>query len=98
ISAFMLHKDLGLVLEAAEGRGMNDPVAVAAITGAGGALMLGEITPLAVRRVGGKRRKRHGRGENRAQKMPEGSRVRYADLALCGWHGEDYISRVASPA
>ena len=37
IIALMLHKDLGLVLEAAEGDGMDDAVAVAAVAGAGGA-------------------------------------------------------------
>jgi hypothetical protein len=45
IVALMLHEDLRLVLEPPEGRGMDDPVAVALERGAEGAFLLGTRRP-----------------------------------------------------
>ncbi len=76
--AFMLHENLGLVLEAAEGRGMDDAVAVAAVTGAGEAFGFREKATPAFPGIGGIRRQRRGRQDDVPQKTAR---------RLCGFCG-----------
>ena len=68
IVAFVLHEDLGLVLETAKGGRMDDPVAVALVGGAGGAFRLAMEPAAACLGPRRGRRKRSRRLENRAQK------------------------------
>ncbi len=53
VLAFVLEEDLRLVLQAPEGRGMDDAVAVALELGARGARRNGIEPPAALRRIGG---------------------------------------------
>ena len=95
IIAFMFHKHLGLVLEAAKGAGMDDAVAVAAVTGAGGAFLFGIKPAAALRHLGGIERKHSGRGNHRTQQTACRSGIcRLNALVLGGLFGrhiQDYI-------
>src|ERR1700734_1235675 len=87
VIAFMLHKDLGLVLEAAEGGGGDDPVAVACIAGPCGAFGLGMEPAAALGGLRGEGRKRRRSLENRADQM-SGRRLVHGPLLrrLAGLH------------
>ena len=87
IIAFMFHKDLGLVLQAAEGGGMDDAVAVPAIAGAGGAFGFRVKPAPAFGRMG---------GIGRQGTIQAGGGRFQGNRGLCGRHGRDYI-RCAAP-
>ena len=98
IIAFMLHKDLGLVLEAAEGGGMDDAVAVAAIAAAGGAFGFPVQPAPAGLGPGGIAGMGSGRADDGAQKVPCRPGSQLVCLGVGFGHGEDYIEPVPQTA
>src|SRR5689334_3151273 len=97
IVTLMLHKDLGLMFEAAERAGMDDTVAVAAVAGARGAFIFGiKAAPAGPwpRGIGGMRA---GRAHHRAQ-QPAGGAVLGQIRGVGFGHAEDYIETVSRTA
>src|SRR5688572_25282976 len=90
IVAFMLHKDLGLVFEAAKGAGMDNAITVAAVAAARGAFGLGIKAPPAGPRPRGIAGMRPRRADNRAQQPARGRFLRRIRGVGFG-HAEDYI-------
>jgi hypothetical protein len=58
VIALVIDEDLGLVVEPAEGRGVQDAVAIAGVRGAGGRRRLGQKPTAARGRIDGVRGKR----------------------------------------
>src|SRR3984957_19200113 len=94
IVAFMLHKDLGLVLEAAKSAGMDDAVAVARIAGSGGAFGFRIEAAPAFLRPGGITGARAGRADHRPQKTAGRRGVGGVGFG----HARDYIECVPRTA
>src|SRR6185437_15896306 len=75
--ALVIDEDLRLVRKAAEGRGMDDTVAIAAEIVARAAFRLREPAAAARQRIGGERRPRDGGGNGHPEPCPAG----YVDFA-----------------
>src|SRR5215475_8004900 len=83
VVALMLHEHLRLVLQTAEGGGVNDAVAVALIAGPRGALVLGPKTAAAFGRMG-----REPRARRRKELRPQQAAGR---VRLGHWPCSAYI-------
>src|SRR5712675_1865812 len=83
IIPFMLHKHLGLMFQPSKCCRMNDAVAIALVTGAGGAFLLGPVAAVAHGR-NGRIARASGWGEKRPQKATR--------RRLGHWQISDYIT------
>src|SRR6185437_7242806 len=91
IIGLMLHEDLGLVLEAAKGRGMDNAVPVARIAGASAALALRIEAATGLFGPRGIGRMRPRRGHDRPQQLPGRTWVRPRTGGVGFSHRRHYI-------